>query len=266
MGQSKIYDYSKEELQKILDVSNSYTDMLHKIGIRGGSSIDTLKRIIKEYNLSEEVFNLNYRKLKKDCSNSKNIKKDVSEYLYKGSKISSHKLKTKLIENQLKECKCEMCKNIEWLGKPIKLHLHHKDGDHLNNELDNLQLLCPNCHSYTDNYGIYNSNKYKDGKNENSEFLKKKEEKIKLETTCPNCGGKKSRRSKLCVDCSNKSRESRISPTKEELLQLISKYTFTKIGDMYNVSDNAVRKWCIKYGLPSTRSEINEYIKKNILN
>ena len=256
MVQSKIYDYSKEELQKILDTSNSYTDVLHKIGIRGGSSINTLKRIIKEYNLSEEVLNLNYRKLKKDCSNNKSTKKNVSEYLYKGSKISSHNLKTKLIESQLKEYKCEMCKNTEWLGKPIKLHLHHKDGDHLNNELDNLQLLCPNCHSYTDNYGVYNSNKYKDGKNEKSEFLKKKEEKIKLETTCPNCGNKKNRRSKLCGICSYKSRESKVPVTKDELLSLILKYPFTIIGKMYNVSDNAVRKWCLKYGLPFKREDM----------
>lgn len=256
MGQSKIYDYSKEELQNILDISNSYTDMLHRIGIRGGSSINTLKRIIKEYNLSEKDFKINYRKLKRDCSNSKNNKKDISLYLYKGSKISSHKLKTRLIESGLKECMCEMCKNTEWLGKPIKLHLHHTDGDHLNNELDNLQLLCPNCHSYTDNYGVYNSNKYKDGKNEDSEFLKKKEEKFKLETTCPNCGNKKDRRSKLCVSCSNKSRESKLPVTKDELLNLIIKYPFTIIGEMYNVSDNAVRKWCVRYGLPFKREEM----------
>ncbi len=39
-----------------------------------------------------------------------------------------------------------------WLNKPIPLELHHKDGDNTNNELDNLELLCPNCHALTDNY------------------------------------------------------------------------------------------------------------------
>ena len=53
----------------------------------------------------------------------------------------------------------------EWLGKPITLEVHHKDGNHQNNELENLQLLCPNCHSYTDNWrgkNISFDNKRKD--------------------------------------------------------------------------------------------------------
>lgn len=48
--------------------------------------------------------------------------------------------------------KCEKCGCEEWLGQPINLQVHHIDGDRRNNELDNLMLLCPNCHSYTDSY------------------------------------------------------------------------------------------------------------------
>ena len=48
--------------------------------------------------------------------------------------------------------KCEKCENTEWLNQPIVLEVHHKDGDHLNNELENLELLCPNCHSLTENW------------------------------------------------------------------------------------------------------------------
>lgn len=58
-----------------------------------------------------------------------------------------------LITFGYKERVCEVCGNREWLGEPIPLELHHKDGDRKKNELDNLQLLCPNCHSLTDNYG-----------------------------------------------------------------------------------------------------------------
>mgnify|MGYP003300584093 CR=1 FL=1 len=48
--------------------------------------------------------------------------------------------------------KCECCGITEWLGNPIKLEVHHLDGDRLNNELTNLELLCPNCHAYTETY------------------------------------------------------------------------------------------------------------------
>lgn len=43
--------------------------------------------------------------------------------------------------------KCECCGLSEWLGKPITLEVHHINGDRLDNSLENLQILCPNCHS-----------------------------------------------------------------------------------------------------------------------
>lgn len=45
-----------------------------------------------------------------------------------------------------------MCGNTEWLDKHIPLELHHINGNHKDNRLSNLQLLCPNCHALTDNY------------------------------------------------------------------------------------------------------------------
>lgn len=47
---------------------------------------------------------------------------------------------------------CARCKSTEWLGGEIPLETHHKDGNYKNNEEQNLELLCPNCHSITDNY------------------------------------------------------------------------------------------------------------------
>lgn len=46
---------------------------------------------------------------------------------------------------------------------------------------------------------------------------------------------------------------------REELKQLIRAKSFTEIGRMFNVSDNAIRKWCIKFNLPSKKSEIKKY-------
>ena len=56
-------------------------------------------------------------------------------------------LREKLIREGLKEDKCELCGLSEWQGTKITLELHHKDGNHYHNTLDNIQLLCPNCHS-----------------------------------------------------------------------------------------------------------------------
>ena len=52
---------------------------------------------------------------------------------------------------------CEGCSLSEWLSKPITLELEHIDGDHQNNIKENLKLLCPNCHSFTDTWKGRNS-------------------------------------------------------------------------------------------------------------
>ena len=62
-------------------------------------------------------------------------------------------LKARLINEGLKENRCEACGITEWLGKPLSMELHHVNGDGSDNRLENLQLLCGNCHSQTDNWG-----------------------------------------------------------------------------------------------------------------
>lgn len=79
-------------------------------------------------------------------------RKATIEFLIKGSTISSHKLKLKLLKDEIKQKICERCKSEKWSGETIPLELHHINGDRFDNRLSNLQLLCPNCHALTDNY------------------------------------------------------------------------------------------------------------------
>lgn len=78
-------------------------------------------------------------------------RKSAIEYMQKEYGVKSHALKLKMLEDGLKDHKCECCKNTLWNSKPIPLELHHKDGNHFNNAIDNLELLCPNCHAQCDN-------------------------------------------------------------------------------------------------------------------
>lgn len=76
----------------------------------------------------------------------------VLEYLGTDRYIESKTLKRKLIEEHIKEAKCECCGLTAWMEHPIPLELHHKDGNHYNNSLDNLEILCSNCHSLRHSY------------------------------------------------------------------------------------------------------------------
>ena len=103
---------------------------------------------------------------------------------------NSNTVKDILLREKLLDYKCKICGNIgEWNNKPLSLQLHHKDGHRTNNDISNLEFLCLNCHSQTDNYGYKNA-----------------ERKEKEKYFCQQCGGEisKNTRTGLCKICANK--------------------------------------------------------------
>jgi Zn finger protein HypA/HybF involved in hydrogenase expression len=143
-------------------------------------------------------------------------------------------LKKRLVKEKILEYKCYECKLTEWRDKPISLQLEHKNGNNTDNRVDNLTLLCPNCHSQTKTFA---------GRNQ-----KRKRE----ELYCKECERKISYSSKsgLCVKCVKKTipvnmkyRKVENRPSKEQLLKEIEELGYCGTGRKYGVSDNAIRKW-----------------------
>ena len=76
---------------------------------------------------------------------------------------------------------------------------------------------------------------------------------------CPNCGKPIARYSATCLECAHLKLRVSERPSREELKGLIRTKSFCSIAREYNVSDNAIRKWCKSYNLPSKPTEIKKY-------
>jgi hypothetical protein len=83
----------------------------------------------------------------------------IEELLVVGRRTGRHHLKQRLIAAGLKENCCERCGISEWQGEPLSMQLHHKNGNGLDNRLENLEFLCANCHSLTDTWGGRNGHR-----------------------------------------------------------------------------------------------------------
>ena len=153
MIKGKNRNYSLEEFQQICNESESVREVVQKLGYapNGGGTAARVKRDIEDNNIDISHFT--------GQAHTKNIgkyKTPIEDYLTNKVKITSHKLRLRLLKEGIFEYKCACCGNSEWLGQPIPLELNHKDGNKDNNNLDNLELRCPNCHYFTETYKTKN--------------------------------------------------------------------------------------------------------------
>ena len=90
-------------------------------------------------------------------------KMDLEDYLENSTDIQTNKIRKKILEEHIKAHRCECCGRTTWLDSIIPLELHHINGNNKDNRLENILLLCPNCHALTDSYrGKNNKSKKKE--------------------------------------------------------------------------------------------------------
>lgn len=211
-------------------------------------------------------------------------------------------LKEKIIKENLLPYKCQKCGcDGHWQDGIISLQLHHKDGNHQNDDLSNLEFLCPNCHSLTDSWckshraDTFNKTlfleKIKEGKSIRQALLSMglsdgsanyriayqvlEEEKLdyqsytallrgnkELNNHCLICGCLISSGARYCKDCYDTIQRRTERPDPETLLKEIATSSFVKVGAKYGVSDKAIVKWCVAYGLPTKKKDLVELYKQ----
>lgn len=246
------------------DLDNKKQEIIEKIN--AGASKNT---ICKEYRCKFSTLNKRLTEWNITVSTEKKPSprlKSCTVYITNKAMISSSHLKKKLIKEGLKKDICEICGICDWIdenNKQVKLSLHldHINGNHYDNSLENLRVLCPNCHSLTATYGAKNKTRYDKIKNE-QEFESKKKyftdlgvafevdmqgkeinKKIRKKKTCLDCNVLILDKSTRCRRCFAK--HDKISwPSNEELKTLVWNFSFVALAKQMNVSDVAIRKRC----------------------
>lgn len=276
---------NKEVITEIVSRCYTIADVCRELGWQPrGGNYRVVHRYIKDYNLDTSHFTGQRTNIGNKLNSA--IEKPVNEYLKKDSNIKASALKWKLFSNGLKEYKCEICGCNKWNDSQISLQLHHINGDDTDNRLENLQILCPNCHSQTDNFCGKNVLKTENFKKRhyckschkemtantpsglcdecyelmvNNKLTLKRNSNcslVRIYSVCPECGKDIWYDSKLCVECSKKKQRKVERPSKEELNKLIHEKSFVSIGKMYGVSDASIKKWCKLYGLPHRKKDL----------
>lgn len=156
MRKSRIYNFSKEEIKSAIESSNTKKEVLTKLGFEHTGNFTTLNRIIIEYGLQEEYEGLKARSEDyiKKCLNIIHKNNSYDEPIFiANSKASGNTLRKYIAQDNLIPYVCSKCGNEGyWQGEKLKLQVHHINGIHNDNRLENLTYLCPNCHSQTENF------------------------------------------------------------------------------------------------------------------
>lgn len=147
MSRSK--NYTDKDFVSAVESSGSLRQVLQKLSLReAGGNYQCAKEKIKKLGLDISHFH------GQAWSKGKKLPKrqPIETYLVENKLVQSNNLKKRLINEGLKEHKCECCGIIEWNGKPAPIELDHVNGNRHDNRLENLRILCPNCHAQTDTY------------------------------------------------------------------------------------------------------------------
>lgn len=157
--------WTDDDMRSAVKNSRSIRQALQSLGLKpAGGNYKTVKDAIARLGLDDSHFG------GQSWTKGQNLgpRRPLEDYLSNRVSITSHKLRLRLLEEGVFERKCYggydvmdtergtirrvECGLTEWMGEPVPLELEHINGDHNDNSLKNLTLLCANCHALTPTY------------------------------------------------------------------------------------------------------------------
>ena len=257
------------KLKKIVSEQYTYAAVLKEFNLSiAGGNMKSLKKYIKLFEISTDHFN---EKISFLTSEYFNKKWDNEKIFCENSPALTQTVKSRIIKQNLFEYKCSCGLKGLWNNKPITLQLEHKNGNNTDHRLENLEFLCPNCHSQTATYGSKNNKNNRIKKirisfiipsietdinnliNRISEYrylddileiYKVKKCKVNREKLINMLSELNDKNVNLFLNNVKKNESKRINfPAPEIVLDMVNKVNYVKVAEALNCSDNSVRNY-----------------------
>jgi hypothetical protein len=148
--------YTLELLAPIVKESMSYREVCRRLGVNDSNNgtRSYITKVIAMLGIDTSHFSPNGRRPKTRKRRISDEQFLVKNSTYNGGGGAEGKSRLRLTLEKYKPVVCDICNNPGvWLDQPLKLQVDHIDGDRMNNQLDNLRWLCPNCHQQTTTWG-----------------------------------------------------------------------------------------------------------------
>ena len=148
MAKAKYEQVSLETLTELVKNSTSFSEVIRQLAYK---SFTSQQPVLKQY---LDKNNISYFHFKGHAWNKVEVPlSDDNDF----GVVNKRTIREILLKER--PYQCEKCGLVDWLGEPISLQVHHIDGNSNHTTRHNLMLLCPNCHSQTENWCHKNVNR-----------------------------------------------------------------------------------------------------------
>lgn len=145
-------EVSPEELRRAVSLADSYAQVAGLLSLGSTATAQRrVKRLVQEADLDVGHF-LGRSAMRGVGEGGRRRRESWETLLVAGRRLHTSNLRERLVSEGVLAPECAICESDEWQGHPIPLELDHVNGDRTDNRLQNLRLLCPNCHAQTDTY------------------------------------------------------------------------------------------------------------------
>lgn len=244
----KKWKYTLEEVGLAVSSSDCFSEVCRKLSVTVCTyNIKRIQRLCIQNNISTAHFHANNSSQYKSKMKER-ITRTVENSLVEKSTLARSHLRDFLMRNGLFTNQCSCCGITEWQGKPITIEVDHINGISDDNRIENLRLLCPNCHSQTETFKTGNIDKLKPRAN----FKKEHVNVVRVLPNCVYCGRefiRHTRHSKFCsMECAHKN-QNKTNWDEIDVIDMVEnqKLQYSEIGRRVGgVTGAAVRRQYLK--------------------